>query len=155
MTVIINKANTGTKIAPMEMVYRYLYLRKSYMIALDEMPQTNWFDCCQEAIDCISEVGISFLSSPKTVQKLNRVFRQNETLEPPTNDDDDEPSVPKWFQNFPETKQMIHKHLSENMESLSAEYFWAYLLTKLMPKILEEENAEVKNVNQMQTMDFF
>ena len=69
-----------------EIVYKCLYLRQAYQIALEKIatPQTTWEDCCREAIKKLANVGIRRITSGRTIQDWNLTFRINEIFPHPS-----------------------------------------------------------------------
>jgi len=63
------------------LVIRCMYLRTAYSIALERftygMESFNWAQCCEEAIDNISDIGITTITSPRTLMRWNQQFRGN------------------------------------------------------------------------------
>jgi len=47
-----------------------------YSIALENMNQWTWNECCSEAIAIIQKMGISTVKNPKTVEKWYQGFRK-------------------------------------------------------------------------------
>ena len=63
-----------------EIIQKCLYLRQTHQIALDKIatPQTIWGNCCREAVEKLAGVGISSITSGRTIHYCSLTFRINE-----------------------------------------------------------------------------
>ena len=85
---VVNKA-TECKLDDkhaVEIVYKCLYLRQAYQIALEKIatPQTTWKDCCREAIEKLANVGIKSITGWRTIQDYNLTFRMKQCFPHPS-----------------------------------------------------------------------
>ena len=63
--------------------YKCLYLRKAYEIAVQKMNTITWGECCSQAVNELCNIGISFITYGRTIQRWNVEFCNKETfLEP-------------------------------------------------------------------------
>ena len=85
---LINKCNKKIELSPsqtMKTIQRILYLKQAYLavLTLQSSGTFNFKQCCEQAIKKCHEFGFKMIKSPKVLMKLNRYFRDKETLPHP------------------------------------------------------------------------
>ena len=66
-------------------IQRILYLKQAYldMLTLQSSKKLHFKQCCEQAIKKCHKFDFKMINSPKVLMKLNRYFRDKETLPHP------------------------------------------------------------------------
>ena len=146
---VVNKA-TECKLDDkhaVEIVYKCLYLRQAYQIALEKIatPQTTWEDCCREAIEKLANVGIKSITGWRTIQDYNLTFRMKQCFPHPSiRVELGRKYTPMLLDLYPEARHIICDWATANIECMSSELIAHYIREELVPILhrMHEQQCE-------------
>ena len=92
---------------------KFVYLRKSYELAIQYMNKKTWKECCKLCIQSFQDNGTQYCKSIVSIMRWNREFRSQDTFGIPFSKQVREP---KLFQFFPEVKTSIIRFCSEGVK---------------------------------------
>jgi len=111
------------------------YLAQAYRIALDSMPNKNWHDCCQEAIDVLAAVHIRYIKNARVLRRWSEEFRPRKTFCIKTGDKRD---LPAFLQAHPIVVTVMKEYGRENLSELSVEMMHTYLHNSIIKSLVIE-----------------
>ena len=137
-----------------------LYLAKAYENASIYMGTAHqawtWHQCCDAAIDELATLGITKITSARTLGRWNIAFRRDEIFFHPVYRC--KPLEPKLlFACFPEVKNKIHSFCQkkENLASLSVESLRNEIVDTIIPEIYETLLQEQQEHEDFEEEEFW
>ncbi|KAI2493982.1 hypothetical protein MHU86_20556 [Fragilaria crotonensis] len=139
--------NFCTKVEIFEIRQRATFLCCAYQIALTNMNQITWHDCCKQACKVLNSLGLRQATFFKTVANWNKVFRQFEGFPHPN------PYVqcgkrplPRLLELFPDAKDQIVSFGIKNLATLTIERVHDFLVTSVIPRLARTWRSEENGV---------
>ena len=131
-----------------------MYLRESYLFALQKMNDETWEDCCRNAINKMTERGFTFVNSYMLVQNWNIQFRDRYFFPHPNLRVELRCEYsPRLLDSFPEAEFVINQWASENIKNnLSIERLAQYVRSETFVKDLHKQHAKECRENQLTSM---
>ena len=133
-----------------------IYLAKSYELALQKMNEVTWTESINAAIEEVNDMGISNISTDRTIREWNCLFRIKEQFRVPYYHNDKEP---KLFEFEPSTKEQFLHYCNSMIKSgeLSTESARTELVNVISPKCYASLVSELgeSDRNNHQTYDEF
>jgi hypothetical protein len=131
---------------------RSAILCTAYQLAMEQMPDWNWYLCCTEACKRMNRFGCKQATHCTTVANWNIAFRLLENFPHPN------PRVqcgkvplPRLFEKFPEAKDSIVTFAVEQIATLTLESVHEFTVTKLIPKLFTIWKEEESKMSLWQT----
>jgi hypothetical protein len=118
-----------------------LYLAYAYKEARNEMPFKTWNACCQDAINSLANVGITYIKSSKVLERWNIEFRGDKKFYPKSRSKHD---LPPLLDAFPIIVTVMKEYGRANLANLTVEMMHAYLHDTVIKSLVLEENEEKK-----------
>ena len=114
------------------------YLRQAYLFSLQHIPDKSWGKCCDMAVKTLEQVGLKRITSGRTVESWNLLFRSHRKFAHPNiRIELNREYSPKLLDSFPEAKQLIEVWANDNIGSLSSERVAQYVRENLIDKLYE------------------
>ncbi len=127
--------NFCSKVEIFEICQRAIFLCCAYQIALTDMNQITWHECCKWACKFLNSLGFRQATFFKTVANWNKVFRQFEGFPHPN------PYVqcgkrplPRLLEVFPDAKDQIVAFGIKNLATLTIESVHNFRVTSVIPR---------------------
>ena len=79
------------------------------------MPYKNWFQCCQDAIICLSKAGINYIGNVKVLQWWNCEFRVDQKFHPKYHAKHD---LPPFLEAHPDVITSMKEYGRKNLSDL-------------------------------------
>ena len=132
-----------------------MYLAIALQLALEQMPTHTWGWCCDEAVRRVQQfrellgendekdVGVKYGG---TIQRWFRIWKRNsECFLNPYFVRHGKQDLPQLLQNYPTLKKNLIKTMEDNLEHLSGEFVFSYLMDTALPLVLNERRQELNN----------
>jgi hypothetical protein len=132
-----------TKLEVFEIRQRSTFLCCAYQLALTNMNEQTWHDCCKMACKFLNSLGLGQATFFKTVANWNKVFRQFEGFPHPN------PYVqcgkrplPPLLEVFPDAKEQIVSFGIKNLGTLTIESVHDFIVTNVIPRLATTWQSE-------------
>jgi hypothetical protein len=117
---------------------RSMILCFAYRLAVDNMNEWTWEQCCIEACSQLNKIGIVQATHHRTVQDWNVEFRKDSAFLHPNNIVRcGKRPQPLLFLKYPQVKQEITSFGLKNLTTLTVELVYSYCLETLFPRLYE------------------
>ncbi|KAI2489704.1 hypothetical protein MHU86_24871 [Fragilaria crotonensis] len=131
--------NFCSKVEIFEIRQRATFLCCAYQIALTDMNERTWHDCCRQACKFLNSLGLRQATFFKTVANWNKLFRQFDGFPHPN------PYVqcgkrplPRLLELFPDAKDQIVSFGIKNLATLTIESVHDFLVTSVIPRLAKK-----------------
>ena len=131
-------------------MHKCQYLRLAYLVAKHRLKYGNgpdgftWDQCCEEVIQTMEKVN-AMQYHPRTIQRWNIEFRQNELFASPNGKTD---YVPHVFSRYPNAKKLASRYLDANLRVLSTDFAASYFRSRFIDDLLREEEKDMNNEDE-------
>ena len=124
---------------------RYVAVALSH--AMKDMPNRTWKQCCKDAINTLSNVGVDYIKNPETVRLWHQEFRNgsNKYNNPAKHRRDGRPPLPRLLYYNQDLKEALQSFCKSNLNELSAEMLLSYLHSTALPALLDHRRKELED----------
>ena len=138
-----DEKNFCTKLEIVEIRQRSTFLCCAYQLALANMNDITWHDCCKRACKFLNSLGFAQATFFKTVANWNKVFRRRESFPHPN------PYVqcgkrplPPLLEIFPDAKDQIVSFGIKNLATLTIESVHDFVVSTVVPRLARMWQSE-------------